>query len=230
MGTCCGGHVVPLALFLYKTKNKEVATDPVFGGAPTPKLTPINHHHPKIRRIYPTRRKDITLPTTKMSQTMNDTYPLLPASQDDSPIVPPVVVAVPVAKSRGRPKKPATEEEKAAAEAAKAAKDAEKAKKEAEKKAKEEEKAAAKAAKEAEKAEKDANKKPRGRPKKESPTLSPTVPAHNPADIEVITHLQEDVASEASVIVALRAEIAALKEENKRFSEIISSVCALVSL
>lgn len=172
-----------------------------------------------------------------MSQTMIDTYPLLPASQEDSPITPPVVVAVPVAKSRGRPKKPTTEEEKAAAEAAKAAKDAEKAKKEAEKKAKEEEKAkkeaekaAAKAAKEAEKAAKDANKKPRGRPKKESPTLAPTVPAHNPADIVEITHLKEDLASDESELATLRAEIAALKEENKRFSEIISSVCALVSL
>lgn len=171
-----------------------------------------------------------------MSQNI-DNIPLLPASQEDGPITPPVVVDVPVAKSRGRPKKPVTEEEKAAAEAAKAAKDAakaekeaEKAKKEAEKKAKEEEKAAAKAAKEAEKAAKDANKKPRGRPKKESPTLSPTVPSHNPDDIAVIAHLNGDVASDASVIVALRAEIAALKEENKRFSEIISSVCALVSL
>lgn len=166
-----------------------------------------------------------------MSQNI-ETIPLLPASQDDSPIFPPVVVAVPVTKSRGRPKKPVTEEEKAAAAA-----------KEAEKKAKEEEKAAAKAEKEAEKkakdsekavkeaakTEKDANKKPRGRPKKESPTLSPTVPIHNPDDIEVIAHLKEDVASDESIIVALRAEIAALKEENKRITDLLSSVRSLVA-
>jgi membrane protein involved in colicin uptake len=164
-----------------------------------------------------------------MSQNI-DTYPLLPASQEDSPVTPPVVVAVPVAKSRGRPKKPVTEEEKAAAEAAKATKEAEKKAKEEEKAKKEAEKAAEKAAKEAKEAAKDANKKPRGRPKKESPTIAPTVPTHNPADIVEITHLKEDVASDASIIVALRAEIAALKEENARFSEIISSVCALVSL
>ena len=168
-----------------------------------------------------------------------DTFPLLPASQDDSPITPPVVVAVPV-KSRGRPKKPATEEEKAAV----AAKEAEKAKKEEEKKAKEEEKAkkeaekaaekakkeAEKAAKEAEKAEKDANKKPRGRPKKDSPTLSPTVPTHNPDDVAVIAHLQEDLASDESALATLRAEIAALKEENKRLTDLFSSVRSLVSL
>lgn len=167
-----------------------------------------------------------------MSQNI-ETTPLLPASQDDSPIVPPVVVAVPVAKSRGRPKKPVTEEEKAAAEAAKAAKEAEKAKKEEEKKAKEAEKAvkeaekaAAKAAKEAEKTEKDANKKPRGRPKKESPTLAPV---HNPADIEVITHLQEDLASDESEMATLRTEIAALKEENKRLTDLLASVRSLVA-
>lgn len=172
-----------------------------------------------------------------MSQTMIDTFPLLPASQEDGdyPIVPPVVVAVPV-KSRGRPKKPATEEEKAAA----AAKEAEKAKKEAEKKAKEEKKAAAKAekeaekvaakaAKEAEKAEKDANKKPRGRPKKDSPTLSSTVPAHNPADIVEITHLKEDIASDESEMATLRAEITALKNENKRLTDLLASVRSLVA-
>ena len=190
-----------------------------------------------------------------MSQVIENSIPDIPSpSQEEHPIVPSVIIAVPIQekKGRGRPKKPVTEEEKAAAEAVKAEKEAEKkakeeekAKKEAEKAAEKAKKDAEKAAKEAAKAEKDANKKPRGRPKsqaqpertnhpdsldgpkKESPTL---VPTHNPDDVAVIAHLKEDVASDASIIVALRAEIAALKEENARFSEIISSVCALVSL
>jgi chemotaxis protein histidine kinase CheA len=138
-----------------------------------------------------------------MSQ-ITETFPLLPASQEEHPITPPVIIAVPIQQKKGpgRPKKPVTEEEKAAAEAAKAQKEAEKAQKEAEKKAKEEEKAkkeaekaAEKAAKEAAKTEKDANKKPRGRPPKTatSPTVSPVAaPAHNQEDIAEIAHLQED--------------------------------------
>ena len=173
-----------------------------------------------------------------MSQTMTDNFPLLPASQEDGPITPPVVVAVPVAKSRGRPKKPVTEEEKAAAEAAKAQKEAEKAQKEAEKKAKEEEKAkkeaekaAEKAAKEAAKAEKDSNKKPRGRPKKESPALSATAaPVHNQEDIAQIAHLQEEVAADENQLASLRQQIASLQAENKRLNDLLVSVRSLVSV